>query len=127
MAKGLAVAAAVAALAIGGACRADITFSYTGSLQQYTIPTTATYSFTVAGAQGGDATPSGVGGLGTILSGDVLLTAGSVLDIVVGGMGGQGLRRPAGIQRPELRPGRSGRDPVRRLGPWLSVRPGPLT
>ena len=92
MAKGLAAAVAVAALTLGGTCRAAFTFDSTGSLQQFTITTTGIYSFTVAGAQGGNTNASGRGGLGTVLTGDVNLTAGTVLDIVVGVQGGLGVQ-----------------------------------
>jgi hypothetical protein len=52
-----------------------------GSIQTYTIPATGTYDISVSGAQGG------LGGLGASVSGDVSLTQGTVLDIVVGQQG----------------------------------------
>ena len=68
------------------------TFTYSGGIVTDTISTTGTYLVTAAGAQGGKGvvpgTPFGVpGGLGALLSGDVFLTAGEVLDIAVGGQG----------------------------------------
>ena len=77
-------------------------FAYTGAIQTYTVPRTGVYEITVDGAQGGGSGPSqyvtgvgyGVGapgGLGAVLSGNVLLTAGTKLDVLVGGQGGLGL------------------------------------
>jgi PEP-CTERM motif len=63
-----------------------VTFSYTGTVTTYTIPTTGLYDITVAGAQGGPGDGT-VGGMGAVISGDVNLTAGTMLDIVVGGIG----------------------------------------
>lgn len=89
-----AVAALLLLLAPERACRATL-FSYTGSLQTYTVTTTGTYSFTVYGAAGGPGfTSTGgfiAGGYGTEVTGDITLTAGTVLDIVVGGVGGLGI------------------------------------
>jgi hypothetical protein len=67
-------------------------FAYTGSVQTYTVPQTGVYLLTTAGAQGGtDPSPgTGDGGLGATLTGEVPLNAGTVLTIVVGGMGVQG-------------------------------------
>jgi hypothetical protein len=70
-------------------------FSSTGSIQTYAVPTTGIYDISIAGAQGGDANNTGnyesggaeTGGLGAVFSGDVSLTAGSVLQVVVGGQG----------------------------------------
>ena len=64
------------------------TFSYSGSIVQYTAPTTGTYDFSAGGAQGGPGFSAG--GLGADVSGDYFLTAGTVLDIVVGGEGSSG-------------------------------------
>ncbi len=80
----LVATSAMLALA-AGAARAE-PFTYTGSLQQFNVETTGIYAFVVDGAQGGSGAYS-TGGNGTILTGDYLLTAGTVLDIVVGGMG----------------------------------------
>ena len=66
------------------------TLSYTGAIQQYTVTSSGTYHFSVAGAQGGASGDGDYGGDGALVSGDVHLTAGTVLDIVVGGQGGTG-------------------------------------
>ncbi len=85
------VAAAVLLAAVGsgsGASADPITFSYTASVQTFIVPTTGIYEIDVAGAQGGTESArsgSASGGLGAIISGDVSLTAGTVLEIVVGG------------------------------------------
>lgn len=67
-------------------------FTVSGSgLQEWTVPETATYSFTVRGASGGDGHLAGSsnnrGGYGAIITGDVTLTQGDVLHIMVGQMG----------------------------------------
>jgi hypothetical protein len=72
--------------AVANNARAD-TFDFSGAIVTYTIPTTGVYDIVAAGAQGGtDGTGLGTGGLGAVIGGDVLLTAGTVLDIVVGGL-----------------------------------------
>jgi hypothetical protein len=63
--------------------RADL-FSFTASIQTYTVATTGVYTITSAGAQGGPGFVGDSGGLGAVVTGDVSLTAGTVLDIVVG-------------------------------------------
>jgi hypothetical protein len=68
--------------------RADL-FSYQHFIQTYTVATTGVYTIVSAGAQGGPG-QGGSGGLGAVVTGDVLLTAGTVLDIVVGQEGGSG-------------------------------------
>jgi hypothetical protein len=81
--------AGVSALALAGgaaSARAD-TISYTGTIVDYTVPTTGTYDITAYGAQGGDST--GVaGGLGAEIGGIFSLTAGETLEIAVGQAGG---------------------------------------
>ena len=69
-------------------------FTYSGSLVDFTIPTTDTYQILAFGAQGGSGTCSicpvaviGAGGHGAEIGGDFILTAGQVLQIAVGGMG----------------------------------------
>ena len=75
----------LAILGLASGVRADI-YNFTGSLQSYTAQTTGVYHITVSGAQGGLGN-AGISGLGASLSGDVTLTAGTVLEIVVGGQG----------------------------------------
>jgi hypothetical protein len=64
-------------------------FAFTGGVVDYTVPTSGTYDITAAGAQGGSDYYSS-GGNGAILGGDVFLSAGTVLQIAVGGQGGVG-------------------------------------
>ncbi len=59
---------------------------YSGAATTYTVPVTGTYDIVVEGAQGGNRVASS-GGLGAQVGGDLTLTAGTVLDVVVGGMG----------------------------------------
>ncbi|MBS0262975.1 MAG: PEP-CTERM sorting domain-containing protein [Planctomycetes bacterium] len=66
--------------------RAGVVFSYTGSLQEYIVPTTGVYYISAAGAEGGHGY-AGVAGLGAVLSGEYALTAGTKLEIIVGGQG----------------------------------------
>lgn len=70
------------------ASAAPTVFSYTGALQTYTVATTGHYEIVAFGAQGGDMPGNGPGGLGAQIGGDFLLTAGTTLNIVVGGVGG---------------------------------------
>ncbi|HEY4173505.1 MAG TPA: Hint domain-containing protein [Rhodopila sp.] len=69
------------------------TYSYAGAIiQTVTIQTTGTYDITAfggQGGQGGSGTPGGggTGGLGAEIGGTFSLTAGEVLQIVVGGYG----------------------------------------
>jgi hypothetical protein len=61
-------------------------FTFTGAVVEFTVTETGLYDITAAGAQGG-AGRTTTGGLGAYVDGDVLLTAGTELDIAVGGMG----------------------------------------
>ncbi len=66
-----------------------IDFGYTGSIETYTIPTTGSYDITASGAQGGGYNSAGAiaGGMGATIGGDLSLTSGEMLHILVGGMG----------------------------------------
>lgn len=69
---------------------AQTPFSYTGSLQTYTVPAGITsVRIEAAGAQGGSVTTSctASGGLGARMQGDVAVTPGEVLTILVGQQG----------------------------------------
>jgi hypothetical protein len=92
-------------------------FGYTGSVEEYTIPQTAFYFVGAVGAQGGIALLGlpDQGGYGAGVGGEVYLTEGTELDIVVGGAGETNVFAAAaaascGIPRPfpcsRLRPGR---------------------
>ena len=61
-------------------------FNYTGSIVQWTVPTTGIYDITAYGAQGGSwSTVSG--GLGAEIGGSFLLSAGEIFNILAGGAG----------------------------------------
>jgi hypothetical protein len=62
-------------------------FNSTGIVQHNTIASSGTYAITASGAQGGQGY-SGGGGLGAKVTGDIVLAAGTVLEIVVGAEGG---------------------------------------
>ncbi len=62
-------------------------FAYTGAVQTYTIPTSGTYKLEVWGAQGGSGYGS-VGGKGGYATGEISLTAGEIINIYVGSIGG---------------------------------------
>jgi len=69
---------------------AQTTFNYTGSLQTYTVPVGVTSIHVDAqGAQGGSITIAcpATGGLGARMQGDVTVTPGEVITILVGGQG----------------------------------------
>ena len=70
---------------LGGPVRAGSIFNYTGTVQTFTVATTGVYDITAFGGQGG-----GSGGLGAEVSGSIPLTAGQVLQIIVGGQGATG-------------------------------------
>jgi len=61
-----------------------------GGIQNWTVPQTGTYRIEVAGAKGGSTHSSFPGGQGAILRGDIFLTAGQTLKIMVGNEGGRG-------------------------------------
>jgi len=58
-----------------------------GGIQQWTVPTTGTYRIHAIGAQGSAADATYQGGHGAEITGDFDLTAGTVLQIVVGQLG----------------------------------------
>lgn len=67
------------------------TFSYSGSIVQYTVATTGIYDITAYGAQGGSIGYAGYyGGNGAGIGGNLVLAAGQTLDIAVGGQGALG-------------------------------------
>lgn len=66
-----------------------VAFNAIGAIQTYTITTTGTYDLLAAGAQGG-AFNANQGGRGATVSGNVFLTAGTALGVIVGGVGGDG-------------------------------------
>jgi hypothetical protein len=64
---------------------------------QYVVPSTGYYDFRVAGADGGgSAFVHEVGGIGAVVGGELFFAAGDSLDIVVGGVGGDGTVISAG-------------------------------
>src|SRR5665213_65109 len=67
------------------AAMADL-ISYTGSVVNYTVPTTGTYYILATGAAGGSGA-NNPGGAGTEIEGSISLSSGTVLDIAVGGAG----------------------------------------
>jgi hypothetical protein len=81
------------ALAMMTAAQADAattTLTFTGSEVTWTAPTTGVYDILAYGAQGGNHTFAAFvpGGLGAEAGGDVTLTAGTRLTVLVGGKGG---------------------------------------
>jgi hypothetical protein len=83
---GLSLLATVFAAA--GAEATPVIFNYSGSIVDYSIEASGIYDITAEGAQGGSTLFSS-GGLGALIGGDVNLDAGDVLQIAVGGQGGQ--------------------------------------
>ena len=76
-------------------------YAFTGSAQFVTVATTGEYDIVAFGAQGGGSAGSGsfsaeAGGLGAEIGGDVELTAGEKLEIIVGGVGGAASTHPGG-------------------------------
>jgi hypothetical protein len=73
------------------ASAANLTFSYTGAEQTYTVPAGVTSLYiTATGARGGGPTSGyGTGGRGAVATGAIAVTPGQTLYIEVGGIGGQ--------------------------------------
>jgi hypothetical protein len=74
---------------------ASRSFSYSGQLATFTVPSgVTTVHAVVIGAGGGDGnggdSEGGSGGYGTVVTGDLPVTAGEELQIYVGGLGGNG-------------------------------------
>ena len=69
-----------------------LTFSYTGSVQNFTVPACVnSITFNVQGAKGGSGTPSvSSGGNGGAVAGVMTVTPGQVLQLYVGGLGSLG-------------------------------------
>ncbi len=67
----------------------DNEFTYTDVVEYVTVATSGVYDITAFGASGGGS-GSKTGGGGAEIGGNVTLTAGEVLEIVVGGAGGSG-------------------------------------
>ena len=87
MLAGVSVLALLAATSESGAT----TFGVTGSIVSYTIADTGIYDITAAGAQGGGAVfVAFTGGTGALMEGLFNLTAGDVVQILVGGTGAVG-------------------------------------
>lgn len=72
------------------------TFNYTGSVQSWKVPCTATYTFKVCGAQGGSASSDDIGGKGGCATGKKQINANTTLYITIGGAGGAALGRSSG-------------------------------
>ena len=65
------------------------TFSYTGTVQTFTVPPcVTTLTVNARGAEGGG--PNGLGGNGSVITATMAVTPGQVLEIRVGGMGSVG-------------------------------------
>ncbi len=100
MRKLLLARASMLALVVGaataGAAQAG-SFGYTGTIQTYDVMASGEYRIVAQGAQGGEGglIPAGfanppAGGPGAAVGGNLFLTSGTVLDIVVGGEGATG-------------------------------------
>jgi hypothetical protein len=79
----------IVAVVLSAAAFAQTTFNFTGGLQTYVVPPGVTsINVDVYGAQGGSFA-SAEGGLGARVSGDFAVIPGQILNVWVGGMGGQ--------------------------------------
>ncbi len=68
-----------------------ISITYSGSSTTWTVPSSGIYEIIAYGAQGGSGSQSSSGGKGAEIGGEFALTAGTVLDIAVGGAGVNGI------------------------------------
>jgi hypothetical protein len=92
----LAAAFLIGALSAGDAAQATTVFDYTGTVETFDVTTTGVYDITAFGAQGGGYASFGAGGLGAEIGGNVTLSAGTILTILVGGAGGGGVDASGG-------------------------------
>ena len=83
------------AMALAASAAQAVTFSFSGTIQNYVIPTTGFYDVSALGAQGGGGYESVLaqariptGGLGGLVSGRFWLRGGTQVSIVVGERGG---------------------------------------
>src|SRR5277367_2268806 len=86
----LLTSASLLALAIAAPTASATTFNFSDLVVNYMVPVTGAYQILAFGAQGGGNTnrdTGAVGGKGAKVQGDFELTAGDVLQIVVGGLG----------------------------------------
>lgn len=86
----LPAAAALAAALVTATPASAITFSYTGTIVSWEVPATGTWEIVAVGAQGGTPMPEQqpfIGGLGALAGGLFELSAGTILQLAVGGMG----------------------------------------
>lgn len=92
--RGEIMRAVMLSLALGAGALVSTTaqaadYIYTGGVQTYTVGQTGIYSLSATGGSGGLPAFSGnQGGLGALVRGNVTLTAGTILSILVGGAGG---------------------------------------
>jgi hypothetical protein len=88
LARSLTAGASLLAIVLGSGDANAVAFGNPGS-DEYIIPTTGYYDFTVAGAQGGQGCC--VGGFGAIVAGELFFDAGDTLRLIVGGGGFEGV------------------------------------
>jgi PEP-CTERM motif len=85
--RGLLAGASTLAMIMASAQAHATIFSYTGSEVTYTVPTSGVYDILAIGATGGGAFEGGVPGSGARAEGDISLSAGTMLTVLVGGAG----------------------------------------
>ena len=85
LARSLMAGASLLAIVLGSGDANAVVFAGPTGVD-YVIPTTGYYDFRVAGAQG--AAAGTLGGYGAVVGGELSLHAGTTLDIVAGGYGG---------------------------------------
>jgi Ca2+-binding RTX toxin-like protein len=89
MKHGMLAASSVLGLPMtAGAAHAATVIDFTGNEVTYDVTQSGVYDITAYGAQGGDGYEGGVGGQGAEIGGDITLTKGETLTILVGGFGG---------------------------------------
>ena len=71
------------------------TFSYTGTIQTYTVSVSGNYQLVSIGAAGGSNASGDLGGKAAQIAETIHLSAGTVLYYVVGGVGFNGIGGPA--------------------------------
>jgi hypothetical protein len=82
------------ALALSATSASAVGFIYSGQVETWTVPATAIYDISVAGAAGNDLYP--MNNSGAIVSGDIMLVRGEVVYLAVGGVGEAGANSAGG-------------------------------
>ena len=91
MKRAMLAAGAAAILGLAAPSAQARVFAFTGTIVNWSAPSAGLYEITAWGAQGGAGPSGAAGGLGAEVGGQVTLTLGETLSILVGGAGDAGV------------------------------------